>query len=148
PDQQRRHAQLGEPVLDTNAAPKLSHPGDRAEGREVGGAILRRRQERAVVGDSLIAPGGLDPFGPTKIPTPEAADGRGIHPSQGPRRSAEGQLSETLRQQDTVGEHAPRRADPERIDQHESLDQLWGFGGGAQPPPPPPQHPPPPPPPG
>src|SRR5260370_1397721 len=49
PDQERRHAQLGEPVLDANATSKVPHSGDRAGGREVGGAVLRRRPPRAVV---------------------------------------------------------------------------------------------------
>src|SRR5438874_13746544 len=103
PDQERWHAQLGEPVLDTDAATKLGHPGSRAERREVRRAVLRPREEGAVVGNALIAPGRLHAAGPPQIPSPESADGGRIHLPQGAGRPAQRQLSETPSEQDAVG---------------------------------------------
>src|SRR2546421_1247090 len=114
PDQERWHAELGKPVLDTDAAAKLGHPGNRAERREVSRAILRPREERAVVGNALVAPGRLHAAGAPQIPSPESADGGRIHLPQGAGRPAQRQLSETPSEQDAIGEHAPRRADTER----------------------------------
>src|SRR5438094_5871295 len=95
PDQERWHAQLGKPVLNADAAAQLGHPGDRAERRKVSRAILRPREEGAVVGNALVAPGRLHATGPPEIPSPESADGGRIHLSQGAGRPAQRQLAET-----------------------------------------------------
>src|SRR5437867_7871680 len=110
PDQERWHAQLRKPVLDTDAAAQLGHPGDRAERRKVSRAILRPREEGAVVGNALIAPGRLHAAGPPQIPSPESANGCRAHPTPRSSRPAQRQLSDTPIEQDAARAHAPRLA--------------------------------------